>query len=120
MPANATPANASLGEASARAAPNLTLVPPPILSAGPGARASALFAEARTMSLDHLSALAAEMTVVLELLEAVIDAGDLYVPGVRDFSMRLSEDLFWRSKTLEVLSTRQAAAIRPASALTIA
>ena len=102
-------ANASLRtEADAdpppRTSPNLALVSPP----APGERARELFADARTASLDHLSALAEQITVVRQLLETVIDAGDLYVPGVRDFSIRLTEDLFWRSKTLEMLSQRQA------------
>ena len=102
--------NANLGEA-ARTATTLTLVSPPTPhNVGPGERARELFAEARTMSLDHLSALAEEITILRALLDAVVDAGDLYVPGVRAFSIRLSEDMFWRSKTLEMLSQRQAAA----------
>lgn len=105
----ANPANATLGEAPGRSARSLALVsPPPIHGLGPGQRARALFAEARAMSVDHLAAIAEEIAVLRGLLDAVTDAGDLYVPGVREFSSRLSEDLFWRSKTLEMLTQRQA------------
>jgi len=110
----ANAASANLGEAPVRPAPNLTLVSPPIQSLGPGERAHELFCEARSVSLEQLSALAAQINAVCELLETVVDAGELYVPGVSEFSARLHEDLFWRSKTLAMLSLRQEASlVRP-------
>jgi len=102
-------ANANLGEAPARG-PNLTLVSPP----APGERAHELFREARSISLQQLSALRTQIDAVCELLESVVDAGELYVPGVSEFSARLHEELFWRSKTLAMLSLRQEASlVRP-------
>jgi hypothetical protein len=91
----------------ARASHNLTLVAP----SAPGERAHELFREARSISLVQLNALAAQIDAVCELLESVVDAGELYVPGVSEFSARLHEDLFWRSKTLAMLSLRQQASI---------
>jgi hypothetical protein len=38
----------------------------------------------------------------------VLAGGDLYAPGVRDFAERFSEELLWRSKSLELLTQRQA------------
>jgi hypothetical protein len=81
----------------------ISLVPP----SPPALRAHQLFQEARNVSLEHLRSLHEAIETVRELSIAVVDGGDLYVPGLNDFGRRLSEDLLWRSKTLEVLSRRQ-------------
>ena len=92
---------------AARAAPQLTLAPVP----QPGERAQRLYAEARTISLEHLAALQAAVTATHDLAQQVVDAGDLYGPGLQDFAGRLAEELFWRAKTLEALAQRQADAV---------
>ena len=86
-----------------------TLVAPP----PPGAKARQLFLDARAVSLEHLSDVAAAMVTLRELLEAVVDSGDLYVAGVREFAERLSEDLFWKAESLELLTETQRNANRP-------
>jgi hypothetical protein len=85
----------------------LELVEPP----PPALKALQLFEEARAVSLEHLRALEAAMANVRGLAEAVVDAGDLYVPGLREFARTLGEDLMWKSKTLELLSLRQCEAL---------
>jgi hypothetical protein len=71
--------------------------------AAPGLRAQQLYEEARRASQDHLRELAAAIDQVRTLSEAVVEAGDLYGPGVHDLAERLAEELFWRGKTLEKL-----------------
>jgi hypothetical protein len=90
------------------AAPALGLVAAP----PPAARARQLFAEARAASLDHLRALDGAMARLNELLDAIADGGELYAPGLRDFAGRLAEELSWKSRTLQMLSRRQADSIR--------
>ncbi len=87
-----------------RIKPDLTLVqaPPPAL------KAQQLYAEARKASLDHLQALEAAIDRARELSDGVVAGGELYGPGLRDLARRLSEDLSWKAKTLQVLSRRQA------------
>ena len=96
--------------APARSLSLLSLVEP----ATPGMKARQLFNDARVVSLDHLSQVASTVNVLRELLDAVVDAGDLYVPGAHEFAERLSEDLFWRSKSLELLTQRQRDSSQPA------
>jgi hypothetical protein len=93
---------------SGRAAAILSLVEPPPA----GARARQLFLEARAISLEHLSEASQAMAVLRDQLEAIVGAGELYAPGVRDFAERLSDDLFWRSKSFEALIQRQHAALQ--------
>ncbi len=90
----------------ARAEPELSLVPSP----SPGQRAQQLLAEARTVSLEHLAALVAAIAATRDLARDVVDAGDVYGPGLEDFAGRLAEDLFWRGKTLDALAARQSEA----------
>lgn len=90
-------------EAVARAAPTLTLVEPPPA----GAKALQLFKDARAVSLDHLSEVVTAIVTLRDMLESVVESGALYGPGVHEFAERLSEDLLWKSKSLELLSLRQ-------------
>ena len=101
---------------AARTEPELSLAP----IAAPGERARQLFAQARSVSLEHLAALDAALAVTRELAQQVVEAGDLYEPGLQDFAGRVAEELFWRGKSLEALARRQADAVsarlaRPAS-----
>jgi len=79
------------------------LVAPP----QPGLKARQLFQEAKKASLEHVSALQSAIAVVQTLLEDVVEGGDVYTPGISEFAGRLSEDLFWKSKTLEALAQKQ-------------
>jgi hypothetical protein len=88
---------------------NMSLVP----ASPPALKARQLFREARSISLEHLGSLQAAIETVREMSIAVVEGGDLYAPGLNDFASRLSEDLFWRSKTLEMLSQRQRDAAGP-------
>jgi hypothetical protein len=94
---------AAVPSTSGRAPTILSLVEPPPAAA----RARQLFVEARAISREHLTEVSAAMTVLRERLEAVVEAGELYAPGVHDFAERLSEELFWRLKSFEALTQRQ-------------
>ena len=72
-----------------------------------GLRARRLFEEARTASLEHLRALELAIATVRDLSDDIVCGGDLYAPGLRELARSLSEDLFWKAKTLELLSQRQ-------------
>ena len=84
----------------------LTLVAP----VPAGERARQLHLEAKKASLIHLEALQTSLAEAHDLAQSVVDAGDLYAPGLAAFAARLSEELFWRGKSLEALSERQRAA----------
>jgi hypothetical protein len=86
-----------------RAERALTLVAP----APAGERAHRLHMEAKRISLEHLQALQAALAQTHDLTQAVVDGGDLYVPGLHAFARQLAEELFWRGKTLEALGQRQ-------------
>lgn len=73
----------------------------------PAARARHLLEEAKLVSLEHLRALQAAVATVRDLADEVVGGGDLYAPGLHELAKNLSEDLFWKSKTLELLSRRQ-------------
>ena len=87
----------------ARPGPELSLVPP----APPGDRARKLLLEARAASLEHIEMLQAAIASTRELAQGVVEGGDLYGPGLHEFSRILVEDLLWRSKNLEALVDRQ-------------
>ena len=108
----ATTPNA-VGVSPRRLAPPLELVEPQ----PPGVRARQLHAEARLASLDHLRALQLAIETVRDLSDAVVAGSDLYVPGLCDFAHRLTEDLLWKSKTLQNLSLRQSELARAAEHL---
>jgi hypothetical protein len=91
------------GAPAARKVPELALVETP-----PGTRALKLYEEARKVSLDQLRLLADAIAETRALAEGVLDGGDLYAPGVRDFAERLADELLWRGKSLEALAQRQA------------
>ena len=63
--------------------------------------------EARNASLEHLRALERAIVTVRDLSDEVVHGGDLYTPGLRELARNLAEDLFWKAKTLELLSARQ-------------
>ena len=88
-----------------RGGAGLSLVTP----ATAGERARRLHLEAKRVSLEHLDLLKTSLSEARDLAQAVVDAGDLYAAGVQDFAARLSEELFWRAKTLEALGERQRA-----------
>lgn len=90
-----------------RGAPALGLADPP----SPAEKARHMFEEARAVSLDHLSAVETAMVSLRALLEATVEGGELYAPGLREFAGRLAEDLDWKTKTLRMLSLRQAAPV---------
>lgn len=77
----------------------------------PGVRAHRLLQEARKASLEHVAAFEAAIAQVRELADAIVEAGDLYAPGLNDFAGRLSEELFWKSKLLTALVQRQRALV---------
>jgi hypothetical protein len=73
----------------------------------PAARARHLLEEAKAASLEHLRELQSAVATVRDLADEVVGGGDLYAPGLHELAKTLSEDLFWKSKTLELLSQRQ-------------
>ncbi|HEX3408069.1 MAG TPA: hypothetical protein VHS81_12600 [Caulobacteraceae bacterium] len=82
------------------ARPAIGLVSPPPA----GLRARQLFQEARRASLDHVGALQDAVASVLQLLDDVVEGGEVYTPGLSAFAARLGEDLFWKSKSLATLA----------------
>ena len=90
-----------------RRKPDLSLVEAP----PPGVRALQLFQEARKASLDHVASLESAIVAVRELADAIVEGGDLYAPGLHEFAGQLTEDLFWKSKTLAALALRQRALV---------
>jgi hypothetical protein len=95
------PTTALVAPPPARA--TIGLVAPP----QPGLRVRQLFQEARKASLDHIGEVQSAMALVQVLLDDVVEGGAVYAPGLTDFAVRLKEDLFWRSKSLEALAQRQ-------------
>jgi hypothetical protein len=77
----------------------LALAPP----ASAGSRARQLFEEAKAAAFEHMRALEASVAAVRDLAAEVGDGGEVYSPGVRDFAKKLSEELFWKAKTLQKL-----------------
>jgi hypothetical protein len=92
------------GASPPRTRPDITLVPP----LAPAVKAGQLLQEAKKLSLEHVRSLQSAIGTVRSLSEALVEADELYSPGLHDFARRLAEDLFWRSKTLEVLAQKQA------------
>jgi hypothetical protein len=85
------------------ARPAIGLVSPPAA----GLKARQLFLEAKKASLEHISALQSAMTVVQSLLDDVVEGREVYSPGLSEFAARLSEELFWKAKTLASLAQKQ-------------
>lgn len=88
----------------AHPAPALELVVDP----SPAVKARQLFEEAKAASFEHLRLLDAGLQTVGGQLEAIVEGGDLYAPGLREFARKLAEDLAYKTKTLRMLSQRQA------------
>ena len=84
-----------------------------VASSPPGARAKMLLQEAKRASLEHVSLLEAAVESARELSDAVVDAGDLYDPGLHEVARQLSDLLLWKSKTLQLLAQRQRASLAP-------
>jgi hypothetical protein len=77
----------------------LALAPP----ASAGLRARQRFEEAKAAALEHMRALEESVTTVRDLSAEVAEGGEVYPPGVRDLAKKLSEELFWKAKTLQKL-----------------
>ena len=77
-----------------------------------GLRARQLFEEARVASIEHLRALELAIATVRDLSDEIVCGGDLYAPGLRELARNLTEDLFWKAKTLALLSQRQSGRAR--------
>ena len=88
-----------------RRKPEISLVESP----PPGVKARQLLQEARRASVEHVAALEQAILTARKLSDTVVEAGDLYAPGLHAFATRLSEELFWRSKSLAALAERQRA-----------
>lgn len=109
-PEDARWARAPEGQSGQR--PSISLVAAP----SPALKARQLLDEARRAALEHLRQLQSSMETVRALADSVVEGGELYAPGLPELAGRLSEDLFWRAKTLEMLSQRQRDAFGPATA----
>jgi hypothetical protein len=72
-----------------------------------GLRARQLLEDAREAALEHLRALELAIAAVRDLSDEVVRGSELYGPGLRELARNLSEDLFWKAKTLALLSQRQ-------------
>jgi hypothetical protein len=92
--------------------PAIGLVSPPPA----GLRARQLFQEARRVSLDHVGALQDALASVQRLLDDVVEGREVYTPGLSAFAARLTEELFWKSKTLETLANAHALQVQGTSA----
>jgi hypothetical protein len=73
------------------------------------ARAMNLLRDARRASLEHVGLLEEAVETARELSNAVVDAGDLFDPGLHEIARQLSDLLLWKSKTLQLLAQRQRA-----------
>jgi hypothetical protein len=72
-------------------------------------RVQSLLLEAKTAALEHLDALQAAIGQTHDLAAAVADGGDAYAVGVQAYARRLTEELFWRGKSLDALLERERA-----------
>jgi hypothetical protein len=71
-------------------------------------RAQKLFHEAREAALDHVRLLEQAIDQVQGLSEAVLDGGEAYDPGIREFARQMAETMRWKGKSLEALAAREA------------
>ncbi len=79
--------------------------------ASPAHRALQLYREAERASLEHIDQLVSAVESARTLADELVAGGDLYGPGLHDLSRRLSEELLWKGRTLQVLAQRQREAI---------
>ncbi len=79
--------------------------------ASPAIKALQLYQEAKRASLEHIGELISAVERARTLAEELVAGGDLYGPGLHDLSRRLSEELLWKGRTLQVLAQRQREAI---------
>jgi hypothetical protein len=73
----------------------------------PALKARQLYQEAKRASLDHIEQLVSAVESARALAEELVAGGDLYGPGLHDLARRMSEDLLWKGRTLQVLGQRQ-------------
>jgi hypothetical protein len=73
----------------------------------PGVKALQLYQEARRASFEHVDELVSAVERARTLAEELVAGGDLYGPGLHDMARRLSEELLWKGRTLQVLAQRQ-------------
>jgi hypothetical protein len=95
-----TPASQSLRRAIALVAP-----------ATPAVKALQLYREAKRASLEHVDQLISVVENARTLAEDLVAGGDLYAPGLHDLARRMSENLLWQRRTLQVLAQRQREAV---------
>ncbi len=69
----------------------------------PAARAHRLMDEARLAAAEQIDALEASIAVVVRLAEEIAQGGDVYPAGARELSRRLSEEMGFKSQTLEAI-----------------
>ena len=86
-----------------KARPEISLVP----AMAPALKAQHLFLEAKKVSLEHLNALSQTLETVRSLADAIIDGGDLYAAGLKEFAKGLSEDMRSQSRSLAKLVQTQ-------------
>ena len=79
--------------------------------APPAIKALQLYQEAKRASLDHIDQLISAVESARILAEELVAGGDLDGPGLHDLSRRLSEELLWKGRTLQVLAQRQRDAV---------
>jgi hypothetical protein len=73
----------------------------------PGIKALQLYQEARRASLEHVDELVSAVERARSLADELVAGGDLYAPALHDLARRLSEDLLWKGRTLQVLAQRR-------------
>jgi hypothetical protein len=73
----------------------------------PGVKALQLYEEARRASLEHVDELVSAVERARILADELVAGGDLYGAGLHDLARRLSEELLWKGRTLQVLAQRQ-------------
>jgi hypothetical protein len=74
-------------------------------------KALQLYREAKRASLDHIDQLISAVDSARILANELVVGGDLYGPGLHDMASRLSEELLWKGRTLQVLAQRRREAI---------
>jgi hypothetical protein len=79
--------------------------------ASPAIKALQLYREAKRASLDHIDQLISAVDSARILANELVVGGDLYGPGLHDMASRLSEELLWKGRTLQVLAQRRREAI---------
>ena len=82
---------------------DIALVPP----ARAAEKARQFYEQARMGALEQVRALQEALTTSLEMSVAILEGGDVYPVGVAELARSLSEDLRWKTKTLEAVVDRE-------------